>query len=80
MLVLSHSVFILFQKKDVSQMPCVGVVLSEFVPDAVVKRFERILSCYCDFRKEVSKEFKEKPKRPPPPAIMNTRKGGLFIV
>lgn len=62
------------ENKDVSQMPCVGVVLSEFVPDAVVKRFERILSCYCDFRKEVSKEFKEKPKRPPPPAIMNTRK------
>ena len=50
-------------------MPSIGVVLSDLVPDSLVSRFERILSCYADFRKDIEKQIKEKPLRPPPPAI-----------
>lgn len=55
---------------DLNSIPCIGVILSDGIPDAIVKRFERILSCYGDFRKEVEKEknnVKSKPPRPPPP-------------
>lgn len=57
-------------------MPSIGVVLSDLVPDSLVSRFERILSCYADFRKDIEKKTKEKPLRPPPPAIKS--KGTLF--
>ncbi|XP_065666318.1 spartin isoform X2 [Hydra vulgaris] len=50
------------QVSEASTLPCIGIILSEIVPEKLVKRFERILSCYCDFRVE-------KPVRPPLPSI-----------
>lgn len=72
---------------DPTELPCVGVVLADIVPDAVVKRFERILSCYGDFRKEFEQNTEKttKPKRPPPPAYkpsefsMNMRYKKIYI-
>ena len=53
-----------------------GIVLSEVVSEAIVTRFERVLSLYTDFRKE-HHEGKVKPKRPPPPKIKGGK--GEFI-
>jgi len=60
---------------DISQISCIGVVLSDLVSDQVVNRFERVLSLYTDFRKEVEVEqqIKEKPVRPPPPRSLQAK-------
>ena len=45
----------------------IGIVFEESVPEASVERFERALSCYCDFRKYSKDDRPQKPLRPPPP-------------
>ena len=41
------------QDSTVGSISSVGVVLSDLVPDSLVKRFERILSCYANFKEDV---------------------------
>lgn len=46
----------------------IGLVLADLIPEKELVRFERILSCYCDFRKlSADDTAKAKPPRPPPP-------------
>ena len=63
---------------DPSTLPCVGIVLADFVSDAIVNRFERVLSLYTNFRKELTEVSKEKPKRPPAPVTKRKGKRRLF--
>ncbi|XP_065053820.1 spartin-like isoform X2 [Rhopilema esculentum] len=45
----------------------VGIVFAGCVAEIVIERFERILSCYCDFRKLTASDIaRAKPPRPPP--------------
>jgi len=45
----------------------IGIVFEDSVSEALVERFERGLSCYCDFRKYSKDDRPQKPLRPPPP-------------
>ena len=50
----------------------IGIVFADIVPEKEIKRFERILSCYCDFRTYSPRDKgAEKPPRPPPPYQVN---------
>ena len=61
---------------DSDQIPCIGIVLANLVPESVISRFERVLKCYSDFRYytsdlSITEKSKEKPQRPPPPSFRN---------
>lgn len=64
---------------DPSTIPCVGIILADMVSEALVARFERVLSLYSDFRKEVSQIENEKPSQPPPPSSMAVGKKTFLI-
>lgn len=51
-----------------ANLASIGIVLADVIPEKDLLRFERILSCYSDFRKCSAEDVKKiKPPRPPPP-------------
>ena len=67
-----HENYFIFPKDG--GLASVGIVLAESVPETVVARFERILSCYCDLRKYSPRDDGSgKPPRPPPPYQLNEK-------